>query len=70
MKKLKSPSNILKLQKASVATLSPITGKGPGNGSPTSDNSYCCSVPPVCWQTLTTRPDSLNAAGRNENEPS
>lgn len=48
-----------KLKKEKVANLNRMKGKGI---DPPSDASHCCTKFPMCLLTITTRPDSLNAA--------
>jgi len=62
MKKQELTSISLKLKKVNIATLAATLGAGPN----ISDQTNCCSKPPICWNTVTTRPDSLNAAGDTE----
>ncbi|AXG68458.1 hypothetical protein KORDIASMS9_00673 [Kordia sp. SMS9] len=56
MKKHQPSLHSLKFRKTSIANLYTLQG----GGKPiVSDESSCCSEPPVCPQTVTTRPDSL-----------
>lgn len=55
MKKQKFTSVSLKLKKVNIANLDLLGGKKP----PQTDETHCCSEPPVCLHTVTTRPDSL-----------
>lgn len=57
MKKLEFASTSLKFKKVSIANLM-ILG---GADTDVSEDSSCCSEPPICLKTLTTRPDSLEA---------
>ena len=65
MKKQKLTSVSLKFTKTNVANLNDIKG---GNLN-LSDQSDCCSKPPLCFHTVTTRPDSLVPAQENKNTP-
>lgn len=66
MKKQKFISKPLKFKKINIAYLNAIKGSGPN----TTLESQCCSKPPFCVHTVTTRPDSLNPKGGNKNSPS
>ncbi|MFK7750055.1 MAG: hypothetical protein AB8B65_16810 [Kordia sp.] len=55
MKKQKFTSVSLKLKKVNIANLNLFGGKKP----PQTDESNCCSKPPVCAHTVSTRPDSI-----------
>ena len=59
MKKQRVAPISTKLKKEKIANLNLMKGKGI---DPPSDASHCCSKPPLCLFTITTRPDSLNAA--------
>ncbi len=56
MKKHEFSSISLKLKKVNIANLMITGGAGPNE----SEKSGCCSKPPLCLHTVTTRPDSLN----------
>ncbi|WP_430411476.1 hypothetical protein [Kordia sp.] len=57
MKKQEFTSISLKLKKINIANLVVTGGAGPN----VSEKTNCCSKPPLCWHTVTTRPDSLQA---------
>lgn len=56
MKKQEFTSVSLKLKKVNIANLMVTGGAGPNE----SEKSGCCTKPPLCVHTVTTRPDSLN----------
>jgi len=58
MKKQKLVLSSLNLKKVKIARLPQKTG---GKYIP-SEESACCSRPPMCYHTVTTRPDSLDPA--------
>lgn len=64
MKKQKLITIPLKFKKISIANLSYTKG----GKDDISIDSVCCSKPPVCEPTLTTRPDSINPYNDKENE--
>ncbi|MEM6720817.1 MAG: hypothetical protein AAF611_15915 [Bacteroidota bacterium] len=55
MKKQKFTSTSLKLKRTNIVNLTLLGGKKPAK----TDETHCCSKPPVCEHTVTTRPDSL-----------
>ncbi|WP_046756369.1 hypothetical protein [Kordia jejudonensis] len=63
MKNQKIDSISLQLKKSSVAKLTITGGAGPN----VSELSGCCSMPPLCLFTVTTRPDSIQAKQEKDN---
>jgi hypothetical protein len=57
MKKQEFTSIPLKLKKVNIANLVVTGGADPN----VSEKTSCCSKPPLCLLTITTRPDSLEA---------
>ena len=65
MKKQKLTSIHLRFKKVTIAHLANVKG---GNNR-TGEESYECSEPINCLPTLTTRPDSLDPDGKNNDLP-
>lgn len=64
MNKQKLTSISSKLKKMNIASLNYTNG---GQGDVSAD-SVCCSKPPLCLHTVTTRPDSLAPLENKKNE--
>lgn len=65
MKKQKSTTVSLKFKKINIASINYLKGGATG----VSDESNCCSKPPICLNTVTTRPDSLAPANMSKHTP-